>query len=140
MMTWFTSDQQITSWGGPGFRFPLSIHSFKEDLKLSELDSFALTDQSNRLLGFGQCYERLSRCHLGRLVINPAHRGRGLIAQLMTQLITFGREKFDTNEVSLFVLNDNHSALSAYQNFGFSIEQYPEVLPLENCSYMLKTY
>ena len=63
-------------------------------------------DEQQNLLGFGQCYELLQRCHLGRLVVNPAHRGQGLVAALMVRLIDFGANKFNAREASLFVLED----------------------------------
>lgn len=138
MLTWFTGEQQIAEWGGPAFHYPFDLTSFTRDLKLEQLDSFSLLGESSNLLGFGQCYVRLERCHLARLAINPLNRGERLIDSLMTMLIEFGQQKFNTSEVSLFVLEHNNAALNAYRRYGFSVTPYPEKIPLENCLYMVK--
>lgn len=143
LMTWFTSEQALTSWSGPNFRYPYDYASFVDDLKLGTLNSFVLTAEnststSNELLAFGQFYKRLGRCHLGRLVVNPTHRGQGIAAKLIQQLCLIGTEQLGVTECSLFVLANNAHAIKAYEKFGFSFAEYPEEIPLENCLYMVK--
>ena len=58
-MKWFSCEREIRQWAGPEFRYPL-------------------LNRQGLLIGFGQYYLRLERCHLSRLVINPDSRGQGI--------------------------------------------------------------
>lgn len=139
LMTWFTDEETLSEWSGPGFRYPFTSASFKEDLKLTELSSFALVSEQKEFLAFGQYYNRIDRCHLGRLVVSPKLRGKGIAAKLMEQLCLKGLEALKVTECSLFVLAHNNKAIKAYEKFGFSFVDYPESIPLDNCLYMVKT-
>lgn len=138
MMTWFTTEQLLTDWAGPNFRFPFDQMTFCEDLKLKELNSYALVSPNYELLGFGQFYERMRKCHLGRLVVNPSCRGQGYASNLITSLCDLGMRELQLNQCSLFVLAHNESAMKAYKKFGFCEAIYPEPIGLDNCIYMVK--
>lgn len=139
LMTWFTSQSELEIWAGPGITYPFDEQSFAKGLKLTSLKSYVLTDSHGAFLGFGQYYLRLNRCHLGRLVINPSFRGKGLSQQLVQQLIKQGTTDLKTPTVSLFVLDHNEVAINSYKKLGFKFETYPETVPLDNCSYMVKS-
>jgi len=138
LMSWFTTADELSSWSGPNFRFPFDLDSFKCDLKLDTLASFSLLSAKSELLGFGQYYYRLGKCHLGRLVINPCFRGQGIAAYLIQQLSSKGKAALGTHACSLFVLEHNDSAIKSYQKLGFTFQSYPEAISLENCLYMVK--
>lgn len=139
LMNWFGSKSELDIWAGPGISFPFDRQSFSEGLKLFELNSYVLSDHNGAFLGFGQFYLRLARCHLGRLVINPKHRGQGLSQILISKLIEKGSTVLNTKSVSLFVLDHNVVAINSYSKLGFEFQSYPEALPLDNCSYMVKS-
>ena len=90
MMTWFDNQDDLETWAGPNFHYPYSSESFVKDLKLDQLDSFVFVSNKMNLLGFGQCYQRLSCCHLSRLIISPTHRGQNLIDTLIRLLSEYG--------------------------------------------------
>lgn len=138
MMTWFDNQESVFLWAGPNFRFPYTLESFRHDLKLDSLTSYALVNPQGQLLAFGQYYLRIGRCHFGRLVVSPAHRGQGLIGQLLTQLEALGKAELNTSESSLFVLETNLSAVNAYLKYGFGATQYPDTIPIEQCLYLIK--
>lgn len=138
IMGWFPDQEAITSWAGPNFRYPCTVQSFRQDLRLAELQSFVLVNAGNQLLAFGQYYKRMEKCHLGRLVINPLHRGKGLIGQLMQQLIDKGQAKLNLTSASLFVFKNNIPAISAYKKFGFKVTRYPKPIPIDDCLYMVR--
>lgn len=138
MMSWFNTKQALEDWSGPGFSYPFDLSSFTEDLKLKTLNSFVLISSTSEFLGFGQFYQRLNKCHLARLIVNPKLRGRGIAAQLMTSLCDLGCEQLKLNACSLFVLAHNESAIKSYTKFGFAITDYPYDIPLSNCLYMVK--
>lgn len=138
IMTWFDSKENLLKWSGPNFRYPFTFETFEQDLQLDNLQSYALVSLDNELMAFGQFYLRLERCHLGRLVVSPNFRGQGAAGLLMASLCEIGHRELGTTESSLFVLADNSSAVTAYEKFGFTEQDYPEPMPIKNCLYMTK--
>lgn len=138
IMSWFSSEKELTDWSGPNFRYPYDISSFVEDLKLNTLSSFSLVSDEFEFLAFGQYYERLGKCHLGRLIVNPKFRGKGIASELMFNICELGLKDLKVKECSLFVLAHNKYAIQAYEKFGFSFVNYPDEISLENCLYMVK--
>lgn len=138
LMSWFPDRRSCETWGGPHFRFPFTDASFREDAKLDSLPSWALVPESGALAGFGQYYQRLGRCHLGRLAIAPHLRGGGLGSRLIHELSERGKTELGVESLSLFVHPDNERALRLYERLGFSVVQYPEPLSgLDGCTYMV---
>jgi ribosomal protein S18 acetylase RimI-like enzyme len=138
LMTWFPDREACTVWGGPGFRFPFSADTFREDTKLDRLSTWALLDDDRALAGFGQYYLRAGRCHLGRLAIAPGMRGLGLGSTLVRELCRVGSADVGVDSYSLFVMPGNERALRLYQRLGFAAVAYPEPAPMfEDCVYMV---
>ena len=141
---WFSNQKQISSWGGPGFDYPMSEQAFLANLRINELASYWLKDRQDKVLGFGQFYPRLHKYHLGRLVISPESRGEGLGKQLVQLLLEEAKQGISLPglepHASLFVLRDNPVAIKCYQSLGFVEQTYPGEIPagLNNCAYMTK--
>lgn len=136
MMTWFPDREGCVTWGGPEFRFPFTEESFLEDSRLGELPSYALVGAGGELLAFGQFYLRAARCHLGRLAVAPAHRGRGLGRRLVVGLAELGCRTLGVEECSLFVVPENTVAAGLYEKLGFRPAEYPEAgLPFQGFDY-----
>lgn len=138
IMNWFNDEVSLLKWSGSNFRYPFTPSTFIQDLKLAELNSFTLKTEDNKIVAFGQFYQRLNRCHLGRLVVAPNMRGKGIARILLEQLSTKGIAKLNLAQLSLFVLKDNISAIKAYQKFGFVLSEYPGDIGLPDCLYMIK--
>ncbi|MCB1037221.1 MAG: GNAT family N-acetyltransferase, partial [Acidobacteria bacterium] len=85
LASWFQDVDSCRQWGGPNFRFPFSAETFRADLRWGEMASWSLCEDG-RLAAFGQYYERRGRCHLARLAVAPADRGRGLGTLLVEEL------------------------------------------------------
>lgn len=138
LMSWIGDRQQCQLWGGPTFRYPFTAQTFAEDSRWRELPSFVLTGADKHPLAFGQYYNRLDRCHLGRLIVAPDQRGRGRGRTLVTQLARRGCAELGVSVCSLFVLKDNASARSLYRKLGFRFVDYPEKYDwLDLCDYMI---
>ena len=152
MSNWFNNEVELRIWSGPNFRYPFDKATFKADLSMERLASFCLKHsepindiERHLLVGFGQYYLRAGRCHLGRLVINPDCRGQNKIDDLIKLLADKGCADLQVNELSLFVMEDNHKAKKAYERLGFVEADYPETsleeaAPMEGCTYMTKLY
>ncbi len=139
MMSWFSDEDELSEWAGPGFRYPYDLDSFMSDLNLDSLNSYSLVSEQLLFLAFGQYYLRLGKCHLGRLVVSPEFRGKGIASRLMTELSKQGKERLNVSSTSLFVLAHNKAAIKAYEKFGFKLAVYPENMAIENCLYMVKS-
>jgi len=125
LKTWFPDKESSYFWCGPGLRFPFTHDSFLEDIHWQKMPSYSLLDDTGRLAGFGQYYEKLGRCHLARLVISPALRGRGHGYGFISALMSIGMQELGAQECSLFVVNFNEKALRCYSALGFIKEPYP---------------
>lgn len=136
LMGWFNSEAELRIWSGPFFNYPFDMQSFRKDLNLDALNSFALINDEGQMLGFGQYYLREGRCHLGRLVIAPSERGKGLAKVLINLLGEQGKQQLNCDSLSLFVYSHNTLAKTAYEKLGFIQTQYPEDMPLDGCIYM----
>ena len=118
-MIWFPDAAAADRWSGPFLRFPFTEASFLEDLRLDQVDSWALVDEQNDLIGFGQVYERYGRNHLGRIAVHPGRRGQGLGHQLLSELLRKGAEHPGHAEFGLYVYPENEAALRCYRAAGF---------------------
>lgn len=138
LIGWFDSQQDMARWGGPTMRWPITMRTLKEDARIPDLASFFLVDDDS-ILGFGQFYRRLDRCHLGRLAIAPDFRGQRLGQTLIEQLAQRGNRTLATDSESLFVLEDNRPAIRLYERCGFSETRYPgDDLDLAHITYMIR--
>lgn len=133
LMTWFTDITSLQTWGGPQFRFPFTEASFREDLNLQSLPTWALVQDDGALAAFGQCYLRAGRCHFGRLAVSPRLRGRGHGTTLIRGLARWGTAEFGVESMSLFVIASNLRAIALYRRLGFSEAPYPEPSPATDC-------
>ena len=138
LMTWFPDAESCRLWGGTDFRHPFTEDSFVADSRCETLPSYSLVGAHGELLGFGQHYDRVGRCHLGRLVISPEHRGEGLGTRLIDKLIELGAPAFGASECSLFVARTNLAAARLYERLGFTIAPYPDAaFDLAGSDYMI---
>ena len=135
---WFPDKESVIRWGSPYMRYPLQEEMFLEDIFWGRINSRIAVGEDGRLLGFGQFYLKLGRCHLARLVINPALRGQGLGEEFVAALMKFGSGKLETQEFSLYVMTANRPAFNCYRSLGFTLAEYPHGdSQLENCVFMV---
>ncbi|MFC1688047.1 GNAT family N-acetyltransferase [Pseudomonadota bacterium] len=138
IMGWFPDKESVFLWGSPYTRYPLTEETFFEDIYWSRINSLVALNEEGEILGFGQFYLKLGRCHLARLVVNPKYRGRGMGAEFISALMDYGAEQLDTQEFSLYVMTINKPAIAVYKNLGFNLAAYPHGDPkLENCVFMV---
>lgn len=137
--SWFNSHEQVREWAGPSFGFPTTSAEFYKQISQSEFTSFALVDGDN-LIGFGQYQIHSNFLHLGRLAINPDHRGKGFAYHLLTALIDKGKEQNTIKKVSLYVYQNNLVAYKTYLRAGFSKSKLLNgKRPNEGCDFLTMT-
>lgn len=137
VLSWFSNAKEVFYWGGPELSFPMTLSSFKQQSKFDKSHSYVLK-AAGQLLAFGQFYNRLGRCHLGRLVVAPDARGQGVGETLITQLNRKGAEVLGLSSGLLFVLDDNEPAMRLYTRIGYRVAEYPKEIPLKSCLYLTK--
>ena len=138
LRTWSIKHDEITQWAGPNIRFPHTQQTFLADLKHSELPSYGLINDKKELVAFGQFYQRLGHCHLGRLIVNPDFRRQGIAKILVEKLSVKAQQALKLSALSLFVYQDNTAAITLYKKLGFIETSYPEDMPLTDCLYLTK--
>ncbi len=137
VLSWFNNAREVFYWGGPDISYPMTLASFKQQSKFAKSHSYVLKS-GDQIVAFGQFYNRLGRCHLGRLVVAPDSRGQGVGAHLIAHLNDEGKRLLGLNTGSLFVLEDNQPALRLYEKLGYQKTQYPTEIPIKSCLYMVK--
>ncbi len=139
LLTWVTDEAQLIKWAGPNMRYPSDAKILAKDLYSNGWPGYSLVSNDQQLLGFGQYYERLERCHLCRLIVSPQHRGKRIVQSLIQMIAAIGMQKLGVKSCSLFVYHNNLSALKAYEKMGFTATDYPTDDGMDACLYMVKT-
>lgn len=124
LMQHFNSLQELTDWGGEGFRFPPRRLHFLQQLYKKDSQSFILS-QPQGPVAFGQICQRFDRHHLARLLVLPHWRGQGLSQLLLLSLLARAEQQDSKKDFSLFVFKHNLRALRCYQSFGFTPAPQP---------------
>lgn len=125
-MTWFPDRPSCRIWGGPDFRHPFTVETFREDTHWEEISSYAFDEPGGGLVAFGQFYARMDRCNLSRLAVSPSRRRQGWGVRLIRELADLGCKELAVEECSLFVMADNEPAVGLYRELGFRTVPYPD--------------
>ena len=118
VQSWFSTAQEAKLWAGPSFEFPVTGEVFFAQLDQHDYQSFALL-YAKQVIGFAQYQQHPPLLHIGRIVINPSMRGRGLVSVLLQKLIAMGNADVNIQKVSLYVYSHHRSAYKAYVKYGF---------------------
>lgn len=95
-----------------------------------------LLDARGHCVGFGQYWPTTSgTLHLGRIIVSPQARGRGLGRVLMQALMGQALQSAGVERLTLRVYRDNAAAVTLYRDLGFqSMEDAstPELLFMQH--------
>lgn len=117
---WLDSPGATLRWAGPGVPFPLPSNAFAAALALSDRPGWALLDADGTCMGFGQYWPTApGSAHLGRIIVSPQARGRGLGRVLMTALCAEAVQRTVATQLTLKVYRDNPAAVALYRDLGF---------------------
>ncbi|MEU7556248.1 GNAT family protein [Streptomyces sp. NPDC044571] len=124
LRSWIASRADLLTWAGPAFTWPL------DDAQLSayaaEPDRHIWTARAADGRALGHISVRGTR--LGRVLIAPEARGRGLGETLLTLAIDRAFDELDLPELDLGVYTHNTRAVRLYEKLGFrSARVLPDV-------------
>ncbi len=117
---WLDSAAATQRWAGPGVPFPLLPERFAQVIELEARSGWALLDEQDQCLGFGQYWMTdAGTAHLGRIIVSPLARGRGLGRLLMQALSAQALREDGIQRLTLRVYRDNTAAAALYRDLGF---------------------
>ena len=127
LLDWIGSPDASYQWAGPwDFSWPLGLGQLLRDFRDQSDSRFllAVCDPAGELIGHAklQVQRALGLGLIGRVLIDPARRGRGLGSAMMRELVRYGFEELRLHRVGLGVYTFNSAAVAAYQAAGFVIE------------------
>ncbi len=133
---WLDSASATQRWAGPGVPYPLAPDAFAQALQLQQRPGWVLLDARGHCVGFGQYWPTTSgTLHLGRIIVSPQARGRGLGRVLMQALMGQALQSAGVERLTLRVYRDNVAAMTLYRDLGFqSMEDAstPELLFMQH--------
>ncbi|MCZ0926112.1 GNAT family N-acetyltransferase [Halomonas janggokensis] len=120
--SWISDGKACSRWAGPSVPFPFAAANLSELLTVEGCSSYCLSDVDNNCIGFGQFWPgKQGAVHIGRIIVSPEARGKGVGRLLCEKLVAKARESTGASTVTLRVYRDNHAARSLYSSLGFSV-------------------
>ena len=126
--SWVTSAAECEFWAGPRVPYPIDLRTLPALIDFAHVQTYSILE-AGELLAFGQLVSKgRRRGHLARLIVSPAHRGRGLGETLVRGLIEEARAA-NHRVVSLNVDPRNAPAIALYRKVGFEEAERPRDEP-----------
>lgn len=120
VLPWAPDAEAMRLWAGPAVGFPVPRATLWAALWQVPGAAFALCEADERVVGFGQLMHREPGfAHLARIIVAPAHRGRGLGRLLCRALMQAAPARLPVRAFSLHVHPENHRARALYRSLGF---------------------
>ena len=128
LLTWINSADALLQWAGPrDFEWPLTDEQLLSDLHAADhlrMPFAAVLPDDRRPVGHVML-TTLPAHNLGvigRVIVAPDQRGRGLGTALMQAVVRFGFDRRGLHRLQLAVYDFNLAAIACYQSVGFVIE------------------
>ncbi len=125
----------LLQWAGPKYTYPLDADQLKKTLVRTrgDLPNFqvykAVQEKPKRTVGHIQLMDidyQSSTCILGRVLIYPDFRGKGLGSEMVRLAVIEAFEIIGLREVTLGVFDFNTSAIATYKHVGFKEYDFKE--------------
>lgn len=134
---WATSVEEVRRWSGSDTGFPVDVSVFRRWHADPDVKPYVLCDGA-ALIGYGEVWvdEAEHEVELGRIIVSPARRGRG-VGKRFVRLLLKRAARSDFPDAFVRVVPDNHGAIACYRSAGFSLvpeserEQYNRGQPVD---------
>ncbi|HEC07355.1 MAG TPA: N-acetyltransferase [Thiolapillus brandeum] len=104
----------------PNGQYPLTVDQVRKLSQTREALTVAV-DEVGNVIGFADLYnhEPGKTAFIGNVVVDPAHRGRGMGKAIVSHMLEKVFERYDLPEVRISVFSENTPALLLYSGCGF---------------------
>lgn len=130
LLPWITSVEDLYRWTAWSFGFPLTREHLLQHMKESAQNGDrrlykAVLSEDGTVFGhieLGAIDRRNGSTRIGRVLIGPACRGRGLGVAMMRAAVDLAFREFAMHRVDLWVFDNNPRAIACYEQAGFRHE------------------
>jgi RimJ/RimL family protein N-acetyltransferase len=130
LIGWIPSLEALQLWTASSFDYPLTREHLEQHLRESaqrgdRLIFKAVTPEDGKVVGhveLGAIDRRHQSLRIGRVLLDPAARGRGLGAGMMQSALDFAFGTLQVHRVELGVFDVNPRAIACYERVGFQRE------------------
>ena len=146
LKSWSVSPEFLKQWAGPSLSYPIEDEELRKYLLNSNhpaqsniLIYSGIHKATGRVIGHISLawIDRGNRsARVGRVVVDPAYRGRGIGLRMMKETLRIAFEALELHRVSLGVFDFNTSALKSYEAAGFRREGIHRESALFNNGYV----
>ncbi|MET9320435.1 GNAT family protein [Streptomyces sp. NPDC003038] len=119
---WVTTPADVITWGGSAFSWPLDDEQLAAYAAEPGRHIWTALSPDERPVG----HVSLRGTRLGRVLIAPEARGRGLGGALVSLVVERAFGELGLREIDLVVWAHNTAALRVYEKLGFRTEQVLE--------------
>ena len=130
LLGWITSEEEYFLWTAAAVSFPLTREPFqklmRESAERGDRLFFKAADRdSGNVIGhleLGAIDRQNRSTRIGRVLLAPEARGRGLGAELMRAGLAKAFDEMGMHRVELWVFEANRGAVACYERVGFRHE------------------
>ncbi|MFE6846999.1 GNAT family N-acetyltransferase [Streptomyces sp. NPDC057686] len=116
---WITTRAELVTWAGPSFTWPLDDAQLTAYAAEPDRHTWTAAAPDGRPLG----HISVRGTRLGRVLIAPEARGRGLGETLLTLAVARAFDELGLPSLDLGVYTHNTAAVRLYEKLGFRTEQ-----------------
>ncbi|MFC9296623.1 GNAT family N-acetyltransferase [Streptomyces sp. NPDC057011] len=122
LRTWVTTPAELMTWAGPAFTWPLDDAQLTAYAAEPGRRTWTAVTPAGDPVG----HASLAGTRLGRILIAPEARGRGLGETLVSLAVSHAFGELRLPELGLGVWAHNTTAIRLYEKLGFRTEQVLE--------------
>ena len=120
LINWIPDEEFNLLWGGPLYKWPITVEQIAEHQRKAEVNSFWLVSEDEKV-GFIELFKVSdTEYRLCRIIISEqAGRGKGYGKHLVQLAVRHAQEKLGAEVISLAVFEQNSLAIKCYESIGF---------------------
>lgn len=133
IVSWVADAAELYRFSGPRLRWPLTAHQFRTITAKHGLVPFVVVSTADDVVAHFDLDLEGRNARLGRVIIKPGLRGRGLAGRV-AQLAVGQARRLGADRIRLSVIATNEPAIRAYLRAGFAVQ--PGSSPREDVTVM----
>ena len=117
---WVEDAQALYLFSGPRLTWPLTAEQLQDMLATEGLTAWVVVSRTGELVAHFDLTIDVTLARLGRVIVNPELRGRGLASRVVDLAVTQA-QRLGAEVVRLNVITTNESAIRAYRRASFDV-------------------